>query len=56
LPPPGVAEVKINRNTGFLTKDNDPFAMREVFLAGTEPTAQQAGDFPDQGKFYQEGR
>jgi penicillin-binding protein 1A len=55
-PPPGVAEVKINRNTGLLTKDNDPFAMREVFLAGTEPTAQQAGDLPDQSKFYQEGR
>ena len=54
-PPQGVTELKVNRNTGLLAKDNDPFAVREVFLAGTEPTAQQQTEGADQGQFYQDG-
>jgi penicillin-binding protein 1A len=56
LPPPGVTELRVNRNTGLLARDNDPFGVREVFMNGTEPTAQQLGDFPDQNQFYQDGR
>src|SRR3954463_1689649 len=37
-PPPGVTQVEINRNTGCLTTDTDPYAIREVFMAGSEPT------------------
>ena len=54
-PPPGVTVVQINRNTGLLAKEGDPYAVREVFMAGTEPT--QAGDDqqqqPGQEDWYQ---
>jgi penicillin-binding protein 1A len=55
-PPPGVTELRVNRNTGLLARDNDPFGVREVFMAGTEPTAEQQAPNPDQNQFYQEGR
>ena len=53
-PPPGVTAVKINRNTGALARENDPYGVREVFIAGTEPT--QAGEEeqqPGQEDWYQ---
>jgi len=53
-PPPGVTTVMINRNTGALAKEGDPYAVREVFMAGTEPT--QAGEEeqqPGQEDWYQ---
>ncbi|MCA1827588.1 MAG: PBP1A family penicillin-binding protein, partial [Myxococcales bacterium] len=31
-PPPGVTVVQINRNTGQLAKEGDPYAVREVFM------------------------
>lgn len=55
-PPPGVTELRVNRNTGMLARENDPFGVREVFMSGTEPTAQHVGDVRDQNQFYQEGR
>ncbi|GAC1347299.1 MAG: PBP1A family penicillin-binding protein [Myxococcales bacterium] len=55
-PPPGVTELRVNRNTGLLARENDPFGVREVFMAGTEPTAEHQALAPDQGQFYQEGR
>jgi penicillin-binding protein 1A len=55
-PPPGVTELRVNRNTGLLARDNDPFGVREVFMSGTEPTAEQQAAAPDQNQFYQEGR
>ncbi len=36
-PPPGVTQVQINRNTGCLASDADPYAVREVFVAGSSP-------------------
>ena len=53
LPPPGVTVVKVNRNTGALTNDNDPYGVREVFLAGTEPTQSAEEQQPSQEEFYQ---
>jgi penicillin-binding protein 1A len=54
-PPPGVTVVQVNRNTGLLAKEGDPYAVREVFMAGSEPT--QAGDDqsqePGQEDWYQ---
>jgi penicillin-binding protein 1A len=41
-PPPGVTVVQINRNTGLLAKEGDPYAVSEAFMSGTEPT--QEGD------------
>jgi penicillin-binding protein 1A len=53
-PPPGVTAVKVNRTSGALARDSDPYAVREVFMAGTEPAAaaeqQQA---PSQEDWYQ---
>ncbi len=52
-PPPGVSVAKVNRNTGALSTDpNDPYAQREVFLAGTEPTSAAAT--ADQTQFLKE--
>jgi penicillin-binding protein 1A len=57
-PPPGVTLVKVNRNTGKLAGNADPYAVREVFMAGTEPAAaadeQQAG--PSQQDWYEAPR
>ena len=54
-PPPGVTVVQVNRNTGLLAKEGDPYAVREVFMAGSEPT--QASDDqsqePGQEDWYQ---
>ncbi len=54
-PPPGVTVVQVNRNTGLIAKEGDPYAVREVFMAGSEPT--QAGDDqaqePGQEDWYQ---
>jgi len=50
--PPGVTMVKVNRNTGAPAADNDPYALREVFLAGTEPAA--ASPAADQTQFLKE--
>jgi penicillin-binding protein 1A len=44
-PPPGVACERVNRSSAALASDNDPFAVRECFLAGTEPTPA-AADLP----------
>ena len=56
-PPPGVTVVKVNRTSGALARDGDPYAVREVFMAGTEPAAateqQQA---PSQEDWYQAPR
>ncbi|HEY5677294.1 MAG TPA: PBP1A family penicillin-binding protein [Myxococcales bacterium] len=56
-PPPGVTQVQINRNTGCLASDADPYAVREVFIAGSEPT-QACGDDrqPGQEQWYQTPR
>ena len=52
-PPPGVTVARVNRNTGALSTDpNDPYAQREVFLAGTEPAA--AAPTADQTQFLKE--
>lgn len=52
-PPPGVTVAKVNRNTGALSTDpNDPYAQKEVFLAGTEPV--QAAATADQTQFLKE--
>jgi penicillin-binding protein 1A len=56
-PPPGVVQVRINRNTGALASPDDPFAVKEVYLAGTEPTAESAPqEAPSQEQFYQQGQ
>ncbi|HET9122362.1 MAG TPA: penicillin-binding protein 1A [Acidiferrobacteraceae bacterium] len=39
VPPPGIVEATINRDTGALTVPTDPRAMREYFVNGTAPTA-----------------
>ncbi|HUJ28920.1 MAG TPA: PBP1A family penicillin-binding protein, partial [Myxococcales bacterium] len=52
-PPPGVASVMINRNTGALAKEDDPYAIREVFMSGTEPTATSDEQQPNQEDWYQ---
>jgi penicillin-binding protein 1A len=52
-PPPGVATVMINRNTGGLAKENDPYAVREVFMSGTEPTTASDEEQPGQEDWYQ---
>ena len=56
-PPPGVTAVKVNRTSGKLARDSDPYAVREVFMAGTEPAAaseEQAA--PSQEDWYQAPR
>jgi penicillin-binding protein 1A len=56
-PPPGVTCERVNRNTGALANDNDPFAVRECFLSGTEPTPAQTADLPGSpDDFYQSPR
>jgi len=56
-PPPGVTCARVNRNTGTLANDNDPFAVRECFLSGTEPTPAQTADLPrSPDDFYQSPR
>ena len=56
-PAPGVSCLKINRSSGALAGENDPFAVRECFLAGTEPTQQQLdAPPPTPDDFYQEPR
>jgi penicillin-binding protein 1A len=56
-PPPGISTVMINRNTHLVAKDGDPFAVREVFMAGTEPSsASDDRDQPGQEDWYQERR
>jgi penicillin-binding protein 1A len=54
-PPPGVTIVKINRNTGLLAKEGDPYAVDEAFMSGTEPTQQGEDDAeqPNQEDWYQ---
>ena len=42
VPPPGIVEATINRDTGALTTPTDPRAMREYFAAGTVPAAAAA--------------
>ena len=56
-PPPGVVQVQINRNTGCLAAAGDPYAVPEVFMAGSEPT-QACGDErpPGQEDLYQNPR
>jgi penicillin-binding protein 1A len=53
-PPPGVTTVQINRNTGKLAEAGDPYAVREVFLAGTEPAKSAESDQPNQEDWYQQ--
>ena len=52
-PPPGVTMVRVNRNTGLLARENDPFSVREVFMAGTEPTQASEEQHPGQEDWYQ---
>ena len=52
-PPPGVTVVQINRNTGQLAKEGDPYAVPEVFMAGTEPTTTSDEEEPSQEDWYQ---
>ena len=57
VPAPGVSCLKINRTSGALAAENDPFAVRECFLAGTEPTQQHVdAPQPTPDDFYQEQR
>jgi penicillin-binding protein 1A len=53
-PPPGVVTVKVNRNSGGLAKDDDPYAVREVFMSGTEPTKVEGDKEPGQEDWYQQ--
>jgi penicillin-binding protein 1A len=53
-PPPGVVTVKVNRNSGGLAKDDDPYAVREVFMSGTEPTKVESEKEPGQEDWYQQ--
>ena len=54
-PPPGVVAVKVNRNTGALARENDPYAVREFFVSGTEPASgQEEQQDPGQQEYYQE--
>jgi len=56
-PPPGVTQVQINRNSGCLADGGDPYAVREVFMAGSEPTQPCGGDQqPGQEDWYQTPR
>jgi penicillin-binding protein 1A len=56
-PPPGVTQVQINRNTGCLAGDGDPYAVREVFMAGSEPVKACGEDRePGQEDWYQTPR
>src|SRR3954465_1200557 len=48
-PPPGVTTVQINRNPGGRSGANDPYAISEVFMAGSEPT-QTCGDDAQPGQ------
>jgi penicillin-binding protein 1A len=52
-PPPGVVTVMINRTSGALARPGDPFAVREVFMAGSEPTKTDGEDGPSQDDWYQ---
>ncbi|MCA1827261.1 MAG: hypothetical protein LC689_10040, partial [Myxococcales bacterium] len=52
-PPPGVTVVQNNRNTGQLAKEGDPYAVREVFMSGTEPTTTADEEEPNQEDWYQ---
>jgi penicillin-binding protein 1A len=55
--PPGVTQVQINRNTGCLAGDGDPYAVREVFMAGSEPTQACSDERqPGQEDWYQTPR
>ena len=54
-PAPGVSCLRVNRSSGALAGENDPFAVRECFLAGTEPTQQQLdAPAPTPDDFYKE--
>jgi penicillin-binding protein 1A len=53
-PPPGVSCARVNRTSGALASDSDPFAVRECFLAGTEPTQQHVEHEPTPDDFYQQ--
>jgi penicillin-binding protein 1A len=55
-PPPGVVTVKVNRSSGALATDDDPYAVREVFMSGTEPTKTEAEREPGQEDWYQQPR
>ena len=56
-PPPGVTVVKVNRNSGALARASDPYAVREVFMAGTEPAAaSDEAPAPSQEDWYQAPR
>jgi penicillin-binding protein 1A len=52
-PPAGVVTVMINRTSGALARPGDPFAVREVFMAGSEPTKTDGEDGPSQDDWYQ---
>src|SRR5207249_3465872 len=45
--------VQIKRNTGQLAKEGDPYAVPEVFMAGTEPTTTSDEEEPSQEDWYQ---
>jgi penicillin-binding protein 1A len=54
--PPGIVTVMINRTSGALAKEGDPFAVREVFMAGSEPTRTETDKEPSQEEWYQQPR
>jgi penicillin-binding protein 1A len=53
-PPPGVTCARVNRTSGALASENDPFGVRECFLAGTEPTQRHVDHEPTPDEFYQQ--
>jgi penicillin-binding protein 1A len=56
-PPPGVTQVQVNRNTGCVSSSADPYAVAEVFMAGSEPTRGCGDDQqPGQEDWYQTPR
>jgi len=57
-PPPGAVEVKVNSHTGTLAGPDDPYAVREVFVSGTEPAPapDETLEPPSQEQFYQQGQ
>ena len=42
--PKGMVEVRIDRDTGLLTTEDDENSRFEYFIEGTEPTEQAAED------------
>jgi membrane carboxypeptidase/penicillin-binding protein len=56
-PPPGVTQVVMDREAGCLLQEGDRRAVREVFMAGSEPTRTcDESEAPGQDAFFQTPR